>query len=402
MSFEDWLSASPYTEKRKQELREVRRSIEVTTRIPLARRCHRVKTHIKNESYPTIKNARLINARVDEYLVFAGPLAKSIEAVLYERPEFIKHVPVKDRPAVISALKAFGQQPHENDHVCFEGNLVPDFQDASEMVLCDWVAGAAAPDLCALVRDVETGKNVLKMRCGFSLAVEGERMSGTSFTSCFNGFDNLMSFLFVCHSNGLQGRGFVEGDDGLFMVSGKLTSDMFRVVGLTVEINPIADVSEGHFCGMTFTEDGTLIKDPRRVFQTFGWTSSFMGAGERIMDELLRSKSLSLACEMPQCPIVGALARRGLELTQGVVVRHHASSWQGPTAHQLSTVEQELLPFKPTLAARMLVQKLFAISVDDQIHIEALIFDDRLDMIQRLVPPSTSQILVESSYLEVT
>jgi len=402
MSFEDWLSASPYTEKRKQELREVRAQVETTTRIPLASRCHRVKTHIKNESYPTIKNARLINARLDEYLVFVGPLAKSIESVLYERPEFIKHVPVKDRPRVISEMKVYGEQPYENDHVCFEGNLVPDFQNSSEMVLCEWVAGAAAPDLVELVRDVETGKNVLKLRCGFSLVVEGERMSGTSFTSCFNGFDNLMSFLFVCKRNGLRGRGFVEGDDGLFTVGGKLTSDMFRIVGLTVEINPIADINQGHFCGMTFTEDGTLVKDPRRVFQTFGWTSSFMGAGERIMDELLRSKSLSLACEMPQCPIIGAFARRGLELTRGIVVKHHATSWQGPTAHQLSTVEQGLGPFSPTPAARELVQQLFGISVGDQLRIEALVFEDRLDMIQSIVPPSPQQVVVESAYIEVT
>jgi len=357
--------------------------------IPTPSQCHKTKSHIKNESYGEFKNARFINARPDRYLVFVGPLAKSIERVVYQLEDiFIKHTPVPERPKRIARMGWAGCHATESDYSCFEGSLLPELQKACEIQVMWHVAGAAAPDLCHLAEEVETGENIIHLFDGLEFAVEGERMSGTSFTSLFNGLENYLAFLWVCERNQMHGEGFVEGDDGLFVTEKQLFADDFALLGLTVELKELPDVCHGHFCGLTCAADGTIVKDPRRVFQTFGWTTSFLGAGNRIMDELLRSKALSLACELPQCPIVGVIARRALDITRGVVVKHHTGDWNEIPVDDESAFERALAPFRPTQAARRLVGELFGITPETQIRVELHIAEDRLDEIQKLIPPS--------------
>jgi len=400
MPFEEWLSSTDYTENVKAELREVRRRIETTTGLPKAKQCLRVKSHIKNESYDDVKELRWINARPDCYKVFAGPVAKTIEEQVYKIEHFIKHVPVPDRPKRILAMRAAGRRYYENDYTSWEARNRPRFQHAVEMQLLWWVCGDCAPHLCRLIEKVETGVNHLHVFAGVSCDVEGERMSGTSFTSVFNGFGNLMLFKYICRCKNMAGGGYVEGDDGLFWCEGSLAESDFERLGFVAKIVELRDPCLGHFCGMTFTEDGTIMKDPRRVFRTFGWTQSFMGAGNQIMDELLRAKGLSLAYELPQCPILGALSRRAIELTSGVNIKHWPDQWSN-TDHD-TLLSMQIPDFAPTRAAREMMSQLYGISPDVQLKVEELIRNDDYDQIQSLIPPSAVQSKYVSAYIEIT
>jgi len=377
-SFDEWLESAPYTLSRKKELREVYEKLRGLP--PSRRQRSHVDSFVKLESYPEFKEARWINSRSDAFKVYSGPAFHAIEHQLYQLPYFIKHVPVPQRPALIRALRRAGRRYYENDYTAFESHFTPEFLKACELVLYRH-ALSRYPELAQVICDTLAGKNRLRTRAGVSLEIEGRRMSGDMCTSLGNGFTNLMLALFIAEENHGTLEGYVEGDDGIFAVDFEMTAAMFEKLGFTVKIKEHSDPCHAHFCGMTMTDDGTIIKDPRRVFQTFGWTHSFIGAGNGIMDGLLRSKALSLAYELPQCPVIGQLARTALELTTGCDIREE----QGLFRKRPDSFD--IKPFSPTEDARVLVADIFGISVPVQLTAETAIRDHDMVKLAALIPP---------------
>jgi hypothetical protein len=224
-------------------------------------------------------------------------------------------------------------------------------------------------------------------------------MSGDMCTSLGNGFTNLMLYKYLLHTKGGHGKALVEGDDGLFACDVPLTAEDYKNIGWTVEIKELTDPCRGHFCGMTFGEDGEIVKDPRRVLQTFCWTTSFIHAGNRVMDSLLKSKAQSLCYELPQCPIIGALARESMRLTEGVDVTHRELSWGRDWT---AITANPIAPFAPKQATRDLVAELFGISVELQLAVEAAIWIDDFETVSRLLPPTNDVLHYTQRYLELT
>jgi hypothetical protein len=351
---------------------------------------------VKLESYPTWKEARWINSRSDAFKVYSGPAFKAIEEQLYQNPWFIKHIPVPDRPALVLGLAQAGMRYYENDFKAFESHFTPQVMNACECLLYRHCL-QQYPELANVICETLTGKNCLSTRAGVRAQVNGRRMSGDMCTSLGNGFTNLMLVLFIVEQKGGIVRGFVEGDDGLFATTVELSASDYSNLGFEVEIKEIPHPCQGHFCGMTMTSSLEVLKDPRRVFQQFGWTSSFIGAGNQIMDELLRSKALSLCYELPQCPIVGVLARTALALTEGISIAHHTSAYRevpedftGPTG-----------PFAPSAEARQLVAELFHISQDQQLLAEEAIANHDMDQLALIIPPSSEVSTYYDRYIEL-
>jgi hypothetical protein len=209
-------------------------------------------------------------------------------------------------------------------------------------------------------------------------------MSGDMCTSLGNGFSNLMIFLFIVKEKGGTAKGFVEGDDGLFATDVILTAEDFQKIGFTVKIHEVPHPLEAHFCGMCCSPSLEVLKNPRRVLQTFGWTHSCIHAGNGVMDQLLRSKALSLGYELPQCPIVGVLARETIKLTSGIVARPEVRSAYRP----MIVEDVKLPPFNPSPEARRMVERLFSITVEQQHAAEAAIVQHDMEAVGRIVPPS--------------
>lgn len=362
---------------------------------PTLKACRRVASFGKLESYYEFKELRWINSRIDAFKVFSGRFFKAIEDVLYLNPWFIKHVPVPERPSLIKALYEDGLFFYENDFKAFESHFRKEFMEACECRLYTHCL-QKYPLEAAFINKVITGKNNLRTRAGINVSVEARRMSGDMCTSLGNGFSNLMIVLYLVDKMHGQVKGFVEGDDGLFASTVPLTTEDYASLGFTVEIHQISHPCKGHFCGNTCTEDGTVIKDPRRVFQNFGWTHSYLGAGNHIMDQLLRFKALSLVYELPQCPIVGVLARTALNLTEGLEARSdgdvwhsHPSDFIGPTG-----------PFNPTEASRALVEELFHITRETQLLAEAAIMRHDMVAVSQLIPPNDDNFIYSTRYIE--
>jgi len=235
-------------------------------------------------------------------------------------------------------------------------------------------------------------------------------MSGDMCTSLGNGFTNLMLFMYVAHKKHGSIEGFVEGDDGIYVTDVVMESSDFLLLGFEIKIEDLAlecdnDLRTASFCGLIFSSNA-IIRDPRKFFCGFGWTGSFLGAGDKIMQELLRAKALSACYETGQCPIVGKLARYALKVTRGSHYRFVDDGYHN-YAH-VETDESKIPEFAPDSATRVLMHKIYGITPAAQIEVENLIEQGRFDEIASFIPPLVNDlhvadsILYSSTFLEIT
>lgn len=400
VDFDHWIENSPYNGERRAQLRAAR---ELDGgRCPPWRVLKRIPSFIKLEHFDEPKHARAINPICDRFKAYAGPYVHAMEEIVYNAPEFIKHTPVPERPAKIAALTRQGCRYYENDYSCFEGSLRKMQQEAVEHQLFRHMLKQFPAVAADFVRMDSMEKKLVFRSCFHAFYVEYTRASGISWTSLCNGFHNLMTVKYICwEKDGRVGLGesvdgFVEGDDGLFATRHELTKFDFARLGHEVKIKQLDRPSDGHFCGNCMSEDLTLMKDPRRVFRTFGWTSSFMYAGNKIMDSLLRSKALSLTYEMPQCPVVGQLGRTALALTSGVRVTHEFETYRT----RPPDFEGPNEPFAPSDIARAEFDRRYHINAETQLAAEEAIRRLDMDELSTLIPPTSFDVWYESRHIE--
>jgi hypothetical protein len=392
MDFEEWLASTSYSEARKAELRSAWQG----GRKPTGRQCSHVDTFVKAESYPEYKHARMINSRCDFFKAWSGPRFKAIEQVVYQVRNFIKHVPVPDRANVIRSLKKAGRRYYSTDFTAYESHFTSEFMDACE---CELYRHCLANDndsefLCSVL----IGTNRMRTRTGNRASCDGRRMSGDMCTSLGNGFANLMLAEFIVASKHGELDGFVEGDDGIFASTVELTPEDYAKCGFTIKIKEERDPCCASFCGLVFADSGEIIRDPVKFFCNFGWTTSFLHAGDKIMLELLRAKALSAVYECPQCPIVSVLARAALTRTRGSAPRFVEDGYHVFVARD----ERNIPPFQPSLDTRLLFSDVFNIPIDMQIELERLISLGDLDSVSRLIRPHPDIEHYASRYLQVS
>jgi len=393
LDFEEWLASTTYNESRKNELRQAYDRLGGGR--PTKHQCSHIDTFVKTEFYPTWKHARMINSRCDAFKVWSGPMFKAIEDVVYAEPEFIKHIPVPERPAVISAMKHAGSRYFATDFTAFESHFVPALLEACECQLYRHCLQNYPEDvewLCAALK----GKNRMRTRTGVSATVRGRRMSGDMCTSLGNGFTNLMLAKFLAHKHGGSLSGFVEGDDGLFETDFELLASDYAKLGFTIKVEEVDDPCSASFCGLICAQSGQIIRDPIKFCMGFGWTHSCIGGGARVMDELLRAKALSTVYETGQCPIVGAIARYALSVTTGVVPRFINDGYHIP--HDMKFIPA----FNPSPDTRELFSHLFGISVSCQLMIEEAARVGDFNKVASLLPSTVEQSTYVENYVVIT
>lgn len=380
LDFEDWLAGTSYNNSRKDSLRETK--VGMRGQPPTRRQCQHIDSFVKQEAYDELKEARWINSRSDAFKVYSGPAFKAIEEEVYKNPWFIKHVPIPDRPKLISMLRKAGLFYFENDYKAYESHFIAIVMAACELVLYRYML-QRHPALADIICDTLRGTNKLRTRAGVKVDLEARRMSGDMCTSLGNGFTNLMIVLYIAYLKGGHVSGFVEGDDGLFASTVPLTAEDFAALGFTVEINQLSDPCDGHFCGMTVTDKGEIIKRHQKVFETFAWSERYHECGPKLQLRLLRSKALSLAYELPHCPILGQLAQVALSVTRGVKQKFI------PDGYHIRPRDEAGVPvFAPSETARLKYEQLFGVSIETQLLAEQYIRDMDMESLSRLLPAS--------------
>lgn len=379
-TFDEWIDGLNHPDWRKSELRAAKVRVDEGVD-PRAR--YKNKFHGKVEHLEGPKENRGINARVDEAKVEFGPAISSIEAEVYSKiPEFAKHIPVCELPARIAErCQVFGaDKVVATDYTSFEGHFCPELIRACEGQLYHYMLKCIDPGLAARIVSVIGGTNVCESKL-LTFSVEGCRMSGDMMTSLGNGFTNLMIFKFLSRKCGFEHEGFIEGDDGLFLVRGAAPdSSWYSRLGFNVKIDIHTDPSTASFCGQVFDSGtGDIVIDPVYTALTIGWTMSDQRhSSPRKLLGLLRAKAISLAYQAPGCPVVGALVRALMRLTEGVdpidPTYHGAKDWWTSRLLGDNVVLSERILDKlrlgPTDRSRQIMEEVYHVAVAEQHELE--------------------------------
>jgi hypothetical protein len=398
VSFETWINNAPYPLWRKEEMRRVYEESlgELTSDNvikfdkhgrQLPNKHFRLNSFQKDETYPTYKAARAINSRSDEFKVRVGPIFKAIERELFALPYFIKHTPVDERAnEILRELYQEGAKIFGSDYTSFEALFTKLLMETVEFKLYKYMT-KFLPDQewYKIVTTALSGKNACHFRNKFTITVEATRMSGEMCTSLGNSFTNLMAMLFVGKELGWKNlRLRVEGDDSINTFYGKSpTPEDFSKIGLIIKIEEYDSLTEGSFCGIIADADEMInVTDPINAMLDFGWTTrSYAHSGIKRKKQLLKAKALSLAYQYPGCPILSKLAEYGLRVTSDVAYSlGDMCEYEREQFKQLNEKYRLKIPKKETgIKTRLLVEKRYNLSVEDQLNIEAYL-DSKQDL----------------------
>lgn len=379
IDFENWVSNINQTSERKEELRK--RWYENPFEDPyIVKKGTQVKSFLKDEPYDTIKAARAINARDDWFKAYWGPVADAIAKQVFALDEFIKTVPVLERPDDISEALAdeFGKILNM-DASSYEAHFIKIVMECIQFEAYRYFGRDSDVVMYRILKVIEVlgGKNCLIFKYIVAI-IEATRMSGEMDTSLGNGLTTLILNLFLAWLKKIRVQLRCEGDDNLSLWSdAKLapTDADWVELGWIMKVEEPESVATASFCGNVFDpDDKIVVTDPRDALANFGWVGKrYVKASERLLLQLLRSKGLSMAHQYNGCPMLGAFGRRVVQLTEGVVIRQ--SVVNNMDAYQrekyLQSVKGPLPEYKePPPATRLLVERLYNISIEDQISFE--------------------------------
>jgi hypothetical protein len=379
LSFETWIETRPYPDWRKQELKEC---YEHMVKNILPDEYKVVNLFMKDEDYLEYKHGRGIYARCDAFKCLFGPLCSAIEEDMYSNPEFIKHVPVKDRPEYISSfLATTGDPTGATDFTSFECSFTQELQQLYGHTMFDYYTQYIQDDFLKTIFRTPSLENFIKNK-NFSLKMVAKRMSGEMDTSLSNGFANLMVNKFLVEEKLKLGklRIVVEGDDGLSKTStGRFpTESDYKRMGFNMRIEVHNDPASASFCGIIYDSDEKInITDVKEVLAQFGWASQrYARAGRKTLMALLRCKSLSYLHQYPGCPIIQELALYGLRMTRSYDVRHFVandrrlSMWERDQLREAIKIDYNHVVRDIGPQTRILVERLYGVPVETQIVLE--------------------------------
>lgn len=390
LSLEKWLEKCDYTASRKQELVRVFRKFERHLGIDLLQ-C-KVKSFVKNEGYIAAKAARMINSREDYFKVFSGPLFQIISDVVFSHPHFIKKVPMEQRPrAIYDKLYAPGRRVYCTDFTSMEAHFdkenMIDIEVTMYFFMCS--KNGIAMWFMRIIVKVLTGPQQIRFKLIIVMVV-ATRMSGEMNTSLGNGFANLMIFLFICDQCGCVCIWiFVEGDDGISAIhvqehGHEPTAEDFDNLGWTIKLEVHETLNTASFCGMVFDPtDLIVVTDPMKVLASFGkCPKRYVGCSYKVKLQLLRAKGFSMAHQYNGSPMIAALGRRLVAITDGVRIRKSIVDSVDMFKRQHLREAVKGLPVEIPVppSTRELVHSLYGVTPQDQIAFEDQISNLELDM----------------------
>jgi len=388
LSFETWIENANYPQARKEELRQKWSALNFTwnSKPKDLKKHFIVKSFVKDETYPDYKHSRSINSRTDEAKCIFGPLMQMVSNYLMKtRKEFIKYVPVHERPQyIIDLLAKVAVKYKSSDYTSFEAHFRPELMRDCEMQLFEY-----------MFKNVDNGQKIIEFiryakylnpnLCffkNFTIKIRGKRMSGEMDTSLSNGFSNLMFLLYSANANGIDPDSVlavIEGDDALCVIYGHIPDKFYSDFGLSVKIEVHDNLEYASFCGLVFDlKDRAIVTDIFDAMATFGWTTqNYASAKTSKLHAILRCKALSMAYQYKHCPILSKFAFKMLQLTATVDITNIMANPRFIDSYYLEILQQaieyseknDLIPdVQP--GTRNLVETLYGISIADQHKIE--------------------------------
>lgn len=397
-SLETWLSGTSYTSSDKDKFRK-----EMDIRSNLTSTDEACKCFIKAETYPEFKYPRPIKSRTDRFKCNVGPIFQGINDCLFENLEyFIKKVPVSDRPKVMGELFSDVTEVDCTDFSSFEAHFIDVMMFAIEFPFYEWTTSQLQSDVREKFMDNIT---VLLMsnKCKFvDFTIKSmSRASGEMNTSSGNGYANKTLFSYVARvKRAMRTRQKFEGDDGAVHATptnALPTAEDYERLGWICKLIKHTTISEASFCGIVSDPiDLINVCDIRAYIADFGWTrNQYCWANLKTHKALIRAKGYSAIYQYPGCPIIDALGHYALRITnqteiQRKMLKMYRKGQLGDSRYKnqkfegiFKTMIQKIPPRKTSPPnTRLLVEKLFGVSVSDQIKTEQYL--DSLTEIQIL------------------
>jgi hypothetical protein len=314
-------------------------------------------------------------SREDRFKIWAGPIVKKIEDVVYADPHFVKHCPVHLRPAYVSEqLGAVPDAPQNyvaTDYTAYESHYTSDVMRAIDHELFKFFLKKYYPMEYHILTSTFEGINELYFpKMGVKATCRARRMSGEMNTALNNGFGNAMVYEYLAYLRGVSVKYVVEGDDGVGVFSDGWvpTSEDFKRLGFTVKVETSHSCANIGFCGFVADErDLQNVRDPVEKLIDFGWTRSerFMKAGPKKIRGLIKAKAMSMIAELPSCPIVTAFAVRMRDLCGDEEPLFTQEDWW-----LRENLDYSVQPQPIGLGTRTLVANKYGISIPDQLRLE--------------------------------
>jgi len=411
--FEEWVETTPYTKKRKEELWLLRQQYVIDLKKQLVSKCF-----VKSEGYQVPKWARGIYSPHDITKAFIGPIIHKIDKATFRTPQrnyryFVKETKPTDWPKMLKDF--FGDLPvMGSDFTAFESH----HHDVFSEVISYWiehVGGSAISEIeLELVKRMILGTNYIEFKT-VTAQLKQRLMSGSMWTSSANGMLNLTIMAFIAtellHHDVPDDElhkyvddsfvGFVEGDDGICLRRGssEQVAKIVSKLGIVLKFDGLEEgkfktYNEMSFCGVITPDsetlpDGTkreprIVTDPIKVLRNFFVLDAKYAGSKKMQMAIIRAKAMSYKFLYGDCPIVGALAWKTLQITRSYSIdpaRDYINKEYRCYAHDL---ERELWTVKPvvSLESRLMIENMFGVSVDQQLDIERAIYSSTGQIIE--------------------
>lgn len=388
---EDWLNEVTYPYYRKEELQSVHDNlIEKKSN-------YDVDLHGKNEPYGEYKHVRGIYARKDEFKVQVGPFFKKLGNRVFNKPQYIKHVPVKDRAKyILATCNRQDLLTYFTDFSSFESSWEP-FKMSLRTRFYEFCL-QNHPMLSQMKKkfSILLGDNKI-VHSMFQAYIKARVMSGEMDTSLGNGYGNDLIQAFVCcvmNNNNLDDfmkNHSIEGDDNVGCVAIVPTAEQFNQLGFNVKMEVVKDVTDAEFCGLIFDRESLhILADPVKAVLNFGYTGcDYATCNHQTLMELLRAKSLSLLYQYPGCPVIASMAKYGLRVTKGANIKISRDDKFKMTEVMKYMSDlgyyNECLSVVITNGSRLKIEQKYKLTIQQQLEIEDY-FNNKNDLLPINLP----------------
>lgn len=374
VSFEEWLDHTSYSGKRKDELRALAREPKLSSEVVES------KAFGKWEVYDEMKQMRAINSPSDLSKAILGPLIYSSDKQTFRTKYFVKGSDPRTWPQRLR--NAFGSRAVvETDFSSFESHHRGCFARVVHHWLTHMTSGVSTQLQKYLIDALVLGINRSVFKY-ITASIPECLMSGAMWTSSANGVLNLciMGYLAArtkCPLGEVEDlvswfvssfNGFVEGDDGICEDVG-VEDDLIEKLGVDLAFDRHDNFCQANFCGITCPlDDGAIITNPINVLRKFFLIPpQYMCAKESVLWGLMRAKAMSYLTLYRDCPIIGELAHRVMELTKSYTPNFALHNWHSTKSVVL---EDPKVPPKVDISTRILMQEKFGISIERQFTME--------------------------------
>jgi len=379
VSDKTWLESTSYTQVEKQKL------LDLKEEFPNIKKEHfKCKCFVKTETYPEYKPLRMIKSTTDRFKIEVGPTFQIVNHVLFSHPEFIKKIPVNERPLYIKDLLGWAKEFSCTDYSKYESHFTALVMNLIEFPFYEYCTYKlpTGEKFMKLIKHVLAGKRKFKYKY-FSSEMHATRASGEMCTSSGNGYSNFFLFKYIsCCLGAVVAKGVFEGDDGLTStvpLSCMPKSSHYTYLGFNCKMENTKEFSEASFCGLVADQDELInVCDIRKTIADVGWTTDpYIDSNITTRSALLRAKGFSLVYQYPGCPILDSLGHYILRHTDKQViedkmVRLIKTTQDKFKREMLLKAISEKRPGRkqPGPKTRLLVEKLYGISTTTQIKYE--------------------------------